>query len=100
MILIGGAITFFLRFIWIWLFGRMDIPNWLLSALKFVPAAVMAALVFPNFFAPEGTIDMSWGNERLWAGLLAAGVAWWSKNMLFTILSGMLALYLLSAQLF
>jgi len=99
MILVGGAVTFLLRFVWIWLFGWLSIPHWLLKALKFVPAAVLSALVFPAFFAPESAVDVSFQNQRLWAGLVAAGVAWLSKNMLLTLGAGMAALYLLSMLL-
>jgi branched-subunit amino acid transport protein len=36
-----------------------------------------------------GKLDLSPGNTRLIAGLLAVLVAWWTKNTLITILVGM-----------
>jgi len=71
-----GLITFLLRFSFIWLFGRVEVPDGLKRALRFVPAAVLSALIAPAFFFPPGTLAPAWGNGRLWAGILAAAVAW------------------------
>ena len=46
----------------------------------------------------ENQLDISLGNTRLLAGIVAILVAWYSKNTLLTILAGMIALLLL--QLF
>jgi hypothetical protein len=49
----------------------------------------------PELFLDDGALDLSLGNTRLLAGLIAILVAWFSKNTLITILAGMLALFLL-----
>lgn len=90
-----GAITFLLRLSFFELFGRARVPEGLSRALRFVPAAVLPALVAPALVYREGVLELSLGNERLLAGLIAALVAWRSKSMLATILVGMLALWLL-----
>jgi branched-subunit amino acid transport protein len=41
-------------------------------------------------------LSVSLGNDRLVAGLVAAGVAWKTENMLATVVAGMGALYALS----
>jgi len=41
---------------------------------------------------PNNQLDISLGNHRLLAGLIAVLVALWTKNTLFTILAGMAAL--------
>jgi branched-subunit amino acid transport protein len=56
--------------------------------LRFVPAAVLSALSAGGAAARRHT-DLSLGNTRLIAGLLAVLVAWWTKNTLITILVGM-----------
>ncbi len=57
--------------------------------LSFIPAAVLSALVAPAIFYHQGNIDTLYGNERIIAGLVAACIAWKTRNMLATIVSGM-----------
>jgi branched-subunit amino acid transport protein len=65
--------------------------------LRFVPAAALAALVFPALTHPAGHLDLSLHNFRLLAGLGGAIVAWRTRNVLLTILIGMLLLWGLRA---
>ena len=89
--------TFALRFSFIYLFGKVDMPDWLRRALRFVPASVLAALVFPALTYPNGALDLSLGNVRLLAGLGGALVAWRTKNVLRTIIVGMILFWVLGA---
>ena len=90
-----GLGTFLLRFLFIYLFGKIAMPNWLGRALRFVPAAALAALVFPALTHPSGYLDLSLHNLRLLAGLGGAIVAWKTRNVLLTILVGMVLLWIL-----
>lgn len=90
-----GLITYLLRLSPILLLERVVIGDQALRALRFVPPAVLSAIIFPELLLPGGHLDVSLGNERLLAGLLAAVVAWYSKNVLWTIAIGMAALWLL-----
>jgi branched-subunit amino acid transport protein len=65
--------------------------------LRFVPPAVLTAIIFPELLLPNGTLDISLGNERLLAGLIAALVAWRSGNIVATIIAGMAALLIIQA---
>ena len=94
-----GLGTFTLRFLFIYLFGKIEMPDWLRRALRFVPAAALAALVFPALTHPVGHLDLSLQNFRLLAGLGGAIVAWRTRNVLFTILIGMALLWILEAAL-
>lgn len=95
LICVIGVLTFLIRLSFIGLFGYFDeLPTWLERALRFVPAAVLAALVLPAFIVPEsGTGGIA--REKLAAGLLAAGVAWQTENVFLTIGTGMAALWLI-----
>ena len=95
VMLLGGLITFGIRFSLIYLFGKFEVPDTVRRALHYVPPAVLSAIVFPELLLPNGTLDLSLDNTRLLAGLFAILVAWFSKNALITILAGMLALFLL-----
>lgn len=95
VMLIGGLITFGMRFSLIYLFGRFEIPQTMRRALHYVPPAVLSAIIFPELLYRNNTFDPSLGNTRLIAGIIAILVAWFSKNTLVTILVGMVALFIL-----
>ena len=90
--LLGGLLTFGTRFIFVYLLGRFEIPETMRRALRFVPPAVLSAIVVPELLIRSGRIDVSLTNFRLLAGVVAVLVAWRTKNILLTILGGMLAL--------
>jgi branched-subunit amino acid transport protein len=94
----GGLLTFGMRFSFIYLFGKFEVPETMRRALHYVPPAVLSAIIFPEVFLPSQQLDLSLGNHRLLAGLVAVVVAYFTKNTLITILTGMIALVLL--QLF
>jgi branched-subunit amino acid transport protein len=97
VMLLGGLITFAMRFSLIYLLaeGRFQVPETMRRALHYVPPAVLSAIIFPELFLQDGALSVSLDNTRLMAGLVAIVVAWFSKNTLFTILAGMIALLLL-----
>jgi branched-subunit amino acid transport protein len=83
--------TFFTRYTMMVALGR-EIPPMLRRWLGYVPPAVLAALIVPAVLAPQGTITIG---LPFWATLAAAVVAWRSRNVLLTILSGMAAFWAL-----
>ena len=93
--LLGGLLTFGMRFIFIYLLGRFEVPEMMRRALRFVPPAVLSAIVVPELLIRSDRLNLSLMNFRLLAGIVAVLVAWRTKNTLLTILGGMLALLLL-----
>ena len=90
-----GLITYAIRLSFV-LFGeRGQEPAVFQRGLKFVPTAVLSAIILPELLQPGGTLDISLGNARLLAGLIAALVAWRTQNVLATIGAGMGALWIL-----
>jgi branched-subunit amino acid transport protein len=90
-ILVVGLGTYALRASFLFLFERLGgVPPRLETALGFVPAAVLSALVVPAVLAPEGSLSVL-GNDRLIAGAVAALVAWYTESILATIVVGMVA---------
>jgi branched-subunit amino acid transport protein len=97
VILAAGVGTYAIRVSFIALFGRLDeVPDGVERALRFVPAAVLAALVVPQFVYTDGTLALSLDNLQLFAGAFAVAVAWRTENILATLVAGMGALWLLS----
>jgi branched-subunit amino acid transport protein len=98
LVIIGmGVITYAIRLSMIVMSGQIQLGDHLQRALRFVPPAVLSAIILPEMVQPGGTLDVSLGNERLLAGLIAIVVAWYTKNMIWTVAIGMIALWILQA---
>ena len=93
----AGAVTFALRLSFIVLLGRVETPLFLGRALRFVPAAVLTAVVIPLLFYENGALEVSLSNERLVAGVAAALIAWRTRSVLITLGGGMATLWALQA---
>jgi branched-subunit amino acid transport protein len=92
--LLGGLITFGLRFSLIYLFGRFEIPRVLRGALRFVPPAVFSAIVVPELFAHVTGAAVHLESDRLMAGTVAILIARLTRSTLWTIAVGMATLVL------
>jgi branched-subunit amino acid transport protein len=90
-----GAVTFLMRASFIVFADPQRFPAHFRHALGFVPPAVLAAIVMPGLLMPQGVLDLSWGNPRPIAGILAILVAARTRSVLAAIVSGMAALWLL-----
>lgn len=99
IIILGGLITFAIRLSFILFWGRLNVPDWLQRALRFVPPAVLTAIIFPELLIRNGSLDVSITNPRLVAGAIAILVGLKTRNMILTILVGMAALWLLQVWL-
>ena len=90
-----GVMTFLIRLSFIYLFGHIDtVPPRVTRALRYVPAAVLAALVVPAVVSIEPTAVETLTADRLLAGLAAAVVAWYTEDVTATIVVGLVALWL------
>jgi branched-subunit amino acid transport protein len=98
-IMIAGVLTFATRLSFIFLLGRINVPVWFQRSLRFVPAAVLSAIILPELVNRNGALDISLRNPQLWSGILAIFVAWRSKNVILTITAGMIALLIFQALL-
>lgn len=78
--------------------ARHPLPTAWLRILRFVPPAVLAALVAPALVG-SGNLLTSETLEALLAAGLAALVAWRFQNVLLTVVTGMVALWVLQAVL-
>lgn len=92
-----GLVTFTLRVSFIAFSERLKMPPLVQRALRFVPVAVLPAIVVPALVFREGSLELALSNERLLAGVLAGVVAWYSKSIIWTLLAGMIALWTLQA---
>lgn len=91
-----GLGTFAMRLSFVELYGRLRVPPLLNQALLFVPASVLAALVLPAVVYPSGHSEIEWTNPQIPAAMLAAVVAWKTRNTGLTLAAGMGTLWALN----
>jgi branched-subunit amino acid transport protein len=91
-ILIFGMflVTFSVRYVLFAVAGKVRFPPWLTTGLNFVPPAVLTAIIVPALLMPQGELWVGVGNPWLLAGIFAALVSFWRKDLLTTIVAGML----------
>ena len=95
VILAVGALNFASRLSFIAFFARRSMPPLLGRALRYVPAAMLTALIVPMIVAPVASEASL--NPRIPAALVAAVVALKTKSTPKTLAAGMAALWTLQA---
>jgi branched-subunit amino acid transport protein len=91
-----GLGTFLIRYSFIGLFANRDIPPWLAHGLKFMVPAIFAAIVFSGVAMTNGQLAGLEQWPKFVAALVALAIAVWKDgHMVWTVVSGMLALHLL-----
>jgi branched-subunit amino acid transport protein len=97
LVIVGGMLaTYATRLSFIAVVPPERMPQWFRRGLRFVAPAVLAALVSTDLIGTPGTLNLNPGNHRLIAGAIAGLVAWRSRNAWVTILTGMVALWVLT----
>ncbi|MCO1602940.1 AzlD domain-containing protein [Desulfosporosinus nitroreducens] len=95
-IIIGMTlVTYFTRFGALALFRFTGVPIWLNRWLKYVPVAILTSLIVPLLLLPKGYLDISLHNDYLIAGIVAAFVAYKSRNIIATLGLGMSVMFVL-----
>jgi branched-subunit amino acid transport protein len=80
-----GLVTFFTRYAMIAALGQ-ELPALLKRWLRYVPPAVLAALIVPPVLAPQGHLEVG---LSAWAALAGAVIAWRTRSVLWTIVGGL-----------
>jgi branched-subunit amino acid transport protein len=90
-VLIGGMaiVTFLIRYPVLALSGKFNLSESFLQILRYVPPAVLTAIVVPAVLMPEDQLLLSYTNARLVGAIAALGIGLWRKNLLLTIGVGM-----------
>lgn len=94
--LIAGMVlvTFGIRYSMFLVAGRFEFPAGLVNALRYVPPAVLTAIIVPSVLIPSGQgVNFSYTNAYLVGALAAFGISWFSQNLLLTIVLGMVAFW-------
>jgi branched-subunit amino acid transport protein len=90
LLIVGvGLVSLCLRASFLVLLRGRQLPERVTSSLGLVPAAVLAALIAPELLYSSVTGTLNVLNPRLVIGLLAAAVAWRTRNVLWTLMVGL-----------
>lgn len=90
-----GALNYLSRLSFIALFARLQMPSLVARALRYVPAAMLTAIVAPAVaLRGAGDVDPMLADAKAAAALVAALVAWRTRSTTATIVAGMAALWL------
>ena len=92
-----GALNYLSRLSFIAFLASREMPPLLPRALKFVPAAMLTALVIPMVVSPSAAGMLAGINPRIPAAVVAAVVAYFTHSTLKTVTAGMLGLWGLQA---
>jgi branched-subunit amino acid transport protein len=68
----------------------VKLPPKVQHALRYAPAAALAAIVIPDLVLSEGGIETIWANPKLLAGIGAALFFIKTRHLLGTIVAGMI----------
>lgn len=95
-LIIGMAIvTFLIRYPLLAISSRIRLPSQLIRALTYLPPAILTAIIVPAVLIPSGDeISFSYTNAKLVGAIAAAITGWLTKNLLATIVSGMVVFFL------
>ena len=96
VMIIAGIITFSTRFSMFNKSIAKKMPAWVETPLHYVPTALLTAIIVPEVLINEGTINFSiFENLRIMAACFAVFIALISRNVIATIASGLICLWLL-----
>lgn len=87
-------VTFAARYPVMVIVGRIQLPDRVFRALRFVPVAVLTAIIVPELFVRDDQLSITLGNAYLVGGIVAVFVSWKFRNLLLTIIVGMTTFFL------
>ena len=95
LIIYSGVITFLTRFTMIFLLKKDILNDKAKKILSFVPAAIFPAIIFPPIFLDSnGFLDLE-SNPKILAAIFSIIVGYFSKNIIATILAGLISYWFL-----
>jgi branched-subunit amino acid transport protein len=97
VIVVVGVLNYVSRLSFIAFFASRSVPPPLARALRYVPVAMLSALIVPLVLPGPPLVVPAVPTPKVVAALVAGVVAWLTHSTLKTLIAGMLALWLLQA---
>lgn len=98
LLMIGGMllVTYIPRVLPLLILIRMEIPDIIIRWLRFIPVAILAALLTPGILIVEGKLMINYHNIFLLAAIPTFIVAIFKKDIFLTVIMGILSVVLLN----
>ena len=94
-IIIAGILTYFTRMTMIALVSRDMLGDRIRAVLAYVPSAVFPAIIFPAIFINDYGSFIEMNDPKIFAAIIAIIVGYFSKNVIATILSGLISYWII-----
>ena len=99
-ILFAGLLTYFTRMTMIALISRDMLSDKVKAVLEYVPSAVFPAIIFPGIFLNDYGTFIEFYDPKIFGALVAVIIGYFSKNILATILAGLISYWFLIFVIF
>tara|TARA_B100000700_G_C14538609_1_gene620912 strand:+ start:99 stop:428 length:330 start_codon:yes stop_codon:yes gene_type:complete len=99
-ILIAGILTYLTRMTMIALVSRDMLGNKVKAVLEYVPSAVFPAIIFPAVFINDYGSFIEISDPKIYGALVAVIVGYFSRNIIATILAGLISYWFLIFVIF
>tara|TARA_Y100001935_G_scaffold119335_1_gene98638 strand:+ start:590 stop:907 length:318 start_codon:yes stop_codon:yes gene_type:complete len=94
-IIFAGILTYLTRMTMIALINRDMLGDKIKAVLEYVPSAVFPAIIFPGIFINDYGAFIEMNDPKIFGALVALVVGYFSKNIIATILSGLVSYWFL-----
>ena len=94
-IIIAGILTYLTRMTMIALVSREMLGDKIKAVLEYVPSAVFPAIIFPAIFINDFGSFVEINDPKIFGAIVAVIVGYFSKNIIATILAGLLSYWFL-----
>ena len=94
-IIIAGILTYFTRMTMVALISRDMLGDKVKAVLEYVPSAVFPAIIFPGIFINDYGAFIEINDPKIYGALVAIVAGYFSKNIIITILAGLVSYWLL-----
>ena len=93
--IIAGILTYFTRMTMIALVSRDMLGDRIKAVLAYVPSAVFPAIIFPAIFINDYGTFIEMNDPKIFGAIVAIVVGYFSKNVIATILSGLISYWII-----
>lgn len=83
------VVTYLPRVLPLWLFSSRSLPPLVIAWLRYVPVAVLSAMLLPSLVLVEGDLSFGGTNLYFWAAVPTFFVAWKTRSLFASVLVGM-----------
>ena len=94
-IIFAGVLTYFTRMTMVTLINRDMLGDKIKAILEYVPSAVFPAIIFPAIFINDLGTFIEINDPKIFGALVAIMIGYFSKNIIATILAGLISYWFL-----